>query len=525
MKKILIILLSVMCLGLWAQDEAVSALTPATDPDANDLLYFVEDGSSTSITKELLQESVTDSLFLTRSGTNLSPKTPGDDFLFRTSSELLKWGDGDTYVQEVVDDILYFYIGGDFRWTLSTSNFNLYVPITPSPDKAIDFGGVGDFFRDAYMNRWYVANTNTYIDTSGTDMRLTDASGSYLLSALAAGGGGDVTKVGTPGDNQVAVWTGDGTIEGTSGLTYDGTSLDIVSTANQYAYIRPSGSSITFYSRKNSTNGMTRLTYNNSASNSILDQMYRGGGTATSIAAAPTDAIIHKVEYNVYDDVPASRSAGSFTFEVDGVIGTDDFDTKYTWSLKEGASANALMLTLGVNGLEYNADHSTDQATNNRWIPDKEYVDGAVVGGDTVTMGEIAPIHSDTVPVFVFGYGTGRATDTLDCWDGAEIGAWLTGPTDSTSFVKFSGVVTAGEGTPTVTVQFFYDANLNDGTPTAITAATAFTSTTSGTEITSFSNQTVPPDMWIWGEITTVSEGNKPVKLRITAHKYTRNGE
>ena len=40
-------------------------------------------------------------------------------------------------------------------------------------------------------------------------------------------GSGDVSKVGTPADNQVGVWTGDGTIEGTSGLTYNGTALDI----------------------------------------------------------------------------------------------------------------------------------------------------------------------------------------------------------------------------------------------------------------------------------------------------------
>lgn len=40
-------------------------------------------------------------------------------------------------------------------------------------------------------------------------------------------GSGDVSKVGTPVDNQVGVWTGDGTIEGTTGLTYNGTTLDI----------------------------------------------------------------------------------------------------------------------------------------------------------------------------------------------------------------------------------------------------------------------------------------------------------
>ena len=38
---------------------------------------------------------------------------------------------------------------------------------------------------------------------------------------------GDVTKVGTPVDDQIGVWTGDGSIEGTTFLTSDGTELSI----------------------------------------------------------------------------------------------------------------------------------------------------------------------------------------------------------------------------------------------------------------------------------------------------------
>ena len=48
------------------------------------------------------------------------------------------------------------------------------------------------------------------------------------ISDLPSGGGsGNVTKVGTPVDNQVGVWTGDGTIEGTTGLTYDGSTFGV----------------------------------------------------------------------------------------------------------------------------------------------------------------------------------------------------------------------------------------------------------------------------------------------------------
>jgi hypothetical protein len=37
-----------------------------------------------------------------------------------------------------------------------------------------------------------------------------------------SGGGGDVSKVGTPVNNEIGVWTGDGTIEGDSNFTFDG---------------------------------------------------------------------------------------------------------------------------------------------------------------------------------------------------------------------------------------------------------------------------------------------------------------
>lgn len=53
-------------------------------------------------------------------------------------------------------------------------------------------------------------------------------SASGVLSGGHAGGvGGDVSKVGTPVNDQVGVWTGDGTIEGDADLTFDGSNLSV----------------------------------------------------------------------------------------------------------------------------------------------------------------------------------------------------------------------------------------------------------------------------------------------------------
>lgn len=49
--------------------------------------------------------------------------------------------------------------------------------------------------------------------------------GATTFANSTAAGSGDVVKVGTPADNQIGVWTGDGTIEGTSGLTYNGSNF------------------------------------------------------------------------------------------------------------------------------------------------------------------------------------------------------------------------------------------------------------------------------------------------------------
>lgn len=68
----------------------------------------------------------------------------------------------------------------------------------------------------------------TELSASGTPSGSTFLRGDNTWAAPA--GGGDVSKVGTPVNNQVGVWTGDGTIEGDTALTFD-TTTDTLSVA------------------------------------------------------------------------------------------------------------------------------------------------------------------------------------------------------------------------------------------------------------------------------------------------------
>ena len=83
-------------------------------------------------------------------------------------------------------------------------------------------------YQDSAATTYAGAYTTLYtFDDSGTPVAATDLVTKDYADSTYGPGSGDVTKVGTPADNQIGVWTGDGTIEGDSNLTFNGTTLDI----------------------------------------------------------------------------------------------------------------------------------------------------------------------------------------------------------------------------------------------------------------------------------------------------------
>ena len=95
------------------------------------------------------------------------------------------------------------------------------------------------------------------------------ASGTVLQSngvssapTWVAAGAGDVTKVGTPVNNQVGVWTGDGTIEGDAALTFD-TTTDTLTTgvlvSPQVYGSAASGGDLLINSTSNATKGQVAI--------------------------------------------------------------------------------------------------------------------------------------------------------------------------------------------------------------------------------------------------------------------------
>lgn len=72
-----------------------------------------------------------------------------------------------------------------------------------------------------------LATLATTLDFVGAGVVASGAGATKTITIAGGGGGGDVTKVGTPVNNEIGVWTGDGTLEGDTNLTWDGSLLTV----------------------------------------------------------------------------------------------------------------------------------------------------------------------------------------------------------------------------------------------------------------------------------------------------------
>lgn len=165
-------------------------------------------------------------------------------------------------------------------------------------------------------------------------------------------GTGDVSKVATPVDNQVGVWTGDGTIEGTTGLTYNGSNFLLTGD------IGATGTRIT-------KGWFADLTVTNAISGSVTGN----AGTVTTITGlAPDTATTQATQPNITSAAnlatvgtitSGTLSTGAVLKDVTMTLGSDvDLDVYYRSSnkltrLAKGTANQALSMNADASAIAW----------------------------------------------------------------------------------------------------------------------------------------------------------------------------
>ena len=100
--------------------------------------------------------------------------------------------------------------------------------------KANSSGALTQFVGNGNWKVWYSDGSGDVQEVAlGADGTFLKSNGVAVAPTFATpAGSGDVSKVGTPVDNQIGVWTGDGTIEGQTTFTWDNTKLQLGSSAS-----------------------------------------------------------------------------------------------------------------------------------------------------------------------------------------------------------------------------------------------------------------------------------------------------
>jgi len=226
----------------------------------------------------------------------------------------------------------------------------------------------------------------TTLSSSGGSIKLIEGSGITLTTAgtaldgtvtiTSAAGGGNVTKVGIPVDNQIGVWTGDGTIEGTTNLSFNMVStVATLSTSEDFFRISAAGSGT--YLELNDEIGMATVQggitadqfFHSSATgtNSLLANGSTINKLTTTVTGEPTGSDIlgnivslTQAEYDagviattiqtdthyMITDATAPTAVTEFADDVFRVIGSADATKKLAFEVDGNATTNTTTVTI-----------------------------------------------------------------------------------------------------------------------------------------------------------------------------------
>ena len=265
---------------------------------------------------------------------------------------------------------------------------------------------------------------------------------------------GDVTKVGTPVDNQVGVWTGDGTLEGDTGLIYDG-SLKFVSTGTSSIGLqgtanlsfKPS-SGLNYFNTAGLNNSFYVYNYADAGSNYAVFRAYQLEGIYNSVSNYKISAN-NSPSYIKYPLALGGGTTATEALEVTGnitVSGTvDGIDiatdvaantAKTTNATHTGDVTGSTALTIADNAVDENMLNAVN-------VPTDEYVLTYESSSSQFEWQASATTPEDVAYTSAWN-GDTDATSKNTIWDAFFVQSDTVGIANSTQITNMFAITQAG---------------------------------------------------------------------------------
>ncbi len=126
----------------------------------------------------------------------------------------------------------------------------------------------------------------------------------------------------------------------------------------------------------------------------------------------------------------------------------------------------------------------------------------------------------DTIPLAVFGAGSGAAGDTAAFSASAVYGSFYNAGNDTLIITQMRAGVLGTS--PSITTEVYWNDSLNitAGATILVTGGTSVTGTIGATNVTSFTNNKIPPNNWVF--VRTSAVATKPTYFTLTLLGYRK---
>lgn len=312
-------------------------------------------------------------------------------------------------------------------------------------------------------------------------------------------GGGDVTKVGTPVDNQVGVWTGDGTIEGSTTLTFDSSTNTLSNLDSDGSYVNvvagSGGTKIVMYDTSSISSVVNTLDTTAASSspgaNDVIFAFYNRGNNSIG------STITYTTQSTVIADPTSTSEDGYYEFST-YVGGTSAIRMEVGNAINGvsvgSGSAAGVLSSKGDQDLTLQTGNAT---TGNITITDgaNGNIDVSPNGTGNVLLGNFTFDGDQTVGAgqdnYILTYDNATGTIQLETPAAQDHGS-LVGLSDDDHTQYHNDA--RGDARYSQLGHTHVAANVTDFNSSALAAAPAETTTTVGTLVSGATGKTTPVD-------------------------------